>query len=280
MAGPLGEMFDHGLYTLHRTIGCCEPNLRIYAGCDALNTTLEVILALRALDLTRSWWTVASVAATTANFYLTTWEEFHTGTLYLGVFSGPVEGIIIIIVIYIITAIYGAYFASIYIVLIQPVTLLGTGVWSLPLLSLPVLSTITSIDPIAKIIPLSVHYLPINIAFMIFSASGLAFNIFVSYVPLTSRIKPLPHYRLTLIGTSSYGNVFRSLKSKKDESSFLPFLRLLPFCISVILHVAFVSSPSAFKPRKDMAHSALLLPYMCFWGLEFAHQVRVRGRSH
>lgn len=118
MAGPLGEMFDHGLYTLHRTIECCQPNLRIYAGCDALNTTLEVILALRALDLTRSWWTVASVAATTANFYLTTWEEFHTGTLYLGVFSGPVEGIIIIIAIYIITAIYGAYFASIYIVLI------------------------------------------------------------------------------------------------------------------------------------------------------------------
>lgn len=59
---------------------------------------------------------------------------------------------------------------------------LGSGVWSLPLLSLPVLSNITSIDPVAKIIPLSVHYLPINIAFMIFSAFGLAFNIFVSYV--------------------------------------------------------------------------------------------------
>ena len=79
-----------------------------------MNTTLEVILCLRALDLTRSWWTVASVAATTANFYLTTWEEFHTGTLYLGVFSGPVEGIIIIVVIYIITAIWGAYFTCVY----------------------------------------------------------------------------------------------------------------------------------------------------------------------
>lgn len=72
-----------------------------------MNTTLEVILCLRAMDLTRSWWTVASVAATAANFYLTTWEEFHTGTLFLGVFSGPVEGIIMIVVIYIVTGIYG-----------------------------------------------------------------------------------------------------------------------------------------------------------------------------
>jgi len=116
MAGPLGEMFDHGQHDVRRhrlirLIQCCVTNLTnpwIYAGCDALNTTLEVILALRALDLTRSWWAVASVAATTANFYLTTWEEFHTGTLYLGIFSGPVEGIIIIVSLYIITAICGA----------------------------------------------------------------------------------------------------------------------------------------------------------------------------
>lgn len=74
-----------------------------------MNTTLEVILCLRAMDLTRSWWTVASVAATAANFYLTTWEEFHTGTLFLGVFSGPVEGIIMIVAIYIITGICGMY---------------------------------------------------------------------------------------------------------------------------------------------------------------------------
>lgn len=75
------------------------------AGCDAINTTvrsfgfraylpfrfhnrrswnlvfiqLEVILAAQALNLGRSWWTVASQVATLANFYLTTWEEYHTG---------------------------------------------------------------------------------------------------------------------------------------------------------------------------------------------------------
>ncbi|KAG6894146.1 hypothetical protein C0992_007340 [Termitomyces sp. T32_za158] len=87
MAGPLGEMFDHG--------------------CDAMNTTLEVLLASQALNLGRSWWTVASQIATLANFYLTTWEEYHTGQLYLGVFSGPVEGILMIVIIYLLSGIYG-----------------------------------------------------------------------------------------------------------------------------------------------------------------------------
>lgn len=45
-----------------------------------------------------------------ANFYLSTWEEYHTGTLYLSYFSGPVEGILIIIVVHIISGIYGAEF--------------------------------------------------------------------------------------------------------------------------------------------------------------------------
>lgn len=108
MAGPLGEMFDHGSYRVHFTRDG-RPDFRSNKGCDAINTTLEVILALRALDLTRSWWTVASVTATAANFYLTTWEEFHTGTLFLGAISGPVEGILIICAIYVVTGIYGAW---------------------------------------------------------------------------------------------------------------------------------------------------------------------------
>jgi len=215
MAGPLGEMFDHG--------------------CDAINTTLEVILGLRALNLTRSWWTVASVAATAANFYLTTWEEFHTGTLYLGVFSGPVDGILIIVAIYIISGIY------------------GTTVWNAPLLSLPILSTLTTYESLAKIVPLSIRELPINVAFMIFSAIGLGFNI-----------------------ATSYGNVYKSLK--KNDSVIAPIIRLLPFCLSAGLHVLFLASPlrgpdGALGGGRTVTHSALLMPYMCFWGLEFAHQV-------
>ena len=87
---------------------------------------LEVVLAARALNLGRSWWTVASQIATLANFYLTTWEEYYTGTvytpthaqstdtprvgqLYLGVFSGPVEGILMIVAIFIITGFAGVF---------------------------------------------------------------------------------------------------------------------------------------------------------------------------
>ncbi|KAK3825178.1 MAG: Choline/ethanolaminephosphotransferase [Benniella sp.] len=87
-SGPLGELFDHG--------------------CDALNTTLEVILAANALQLGQSWWSVLSHLVTLGNFYLSTWEEYHTGTLYLSAFSGPVEGIIIIVLLYLITAFAGA----------------------------------------------------------------------------------------------------------------------------------------------------------------------------
>ncbi|MBW0541732.1 hypothetical protein O181_081447 [Austropuccinia psidii MF-1] len=89
-SSPLGELFDHG--------------------CDALNTTLGSILAAASLNMGQSWWTVATQTAALANFYLTTWEEYHTGILYLSSFSGPVEGILILIAVFLITAIYGPSF--------------------------------------------------------------------------------------------------------------------------------------------------------------------------
>lgn len=43
-----------------------------------LTTQLEVLLTAAAINLGQSWWTVACLVATAANFYLTTWEEYHT----------------------------------------------------------------------------------------------------------------------------------------------------------------------------------------------------------
>ncbi|KAH8111880.1 CDP-alcohol phosphatidyltransferase-domain-containing protein [Phellopilus nigrolimitatus] len=169
MAGPLGEMFDHG--------------------CDAINTTLEAILACYALNLGRSWWTVSSQVATLANFYLTTWEEFHTGQLYLGVFSGPVEGILLIVGIYIITGVYGPAF------------------WDQGTLTF---LRLEHLDHIADIVP----NVPLNEVFMYFGGFGLAFNI-----------------------VTSYTNVHRATRSS-PSSSFRPFLRLLPFPLSVAIHFA------------------------------------------
>jgi hypothetical protein len=41
------------------------------------------------MNLGRSWWTVASLAASLASFYLTTWEEYHTGHFQLLVGAVP-----------------------------------------------------------------------------------------------------------------------------------------------------------------------------------------------
>lgn len=87
MAGPLGELFDHG--------------------CDALNTTLENILAAEALGLGRSYWSLFTIIASMANFYLSTWEEVHTHSLYLSAFSGPVEGILMLCSVYLLAGFFG-----------------------------------------------------------------------------------------------------------------------------------------------------------------------------
>ncbi|WFD33429.1 ethanolaminephosphotransferase [Malassezia cuniculi] len=94
MSGPLGELFDHG--------------------CDALNTTLECILAMGALGMGRSSLGILIVVSSMANFYLTTWEEYHTHTLFLSAFSGPVEGILIVCALFVLSASTGgpAFFST------------------------------------------------------------------------------------------------------------------------------------------------------------------------
>ncbi|WFD26101.1 ethanolaminephosphotransferase [Malassezia nana] len=90
MAGPLGEMFDHG--------------------CDALNTTLETVLVCAATGLGRSYWALVGLASAMTNFFLTTWEEYHTHTLFLSSFSGPVEGIVLICTLYLLEVALGPVF--------------------------------------------------------------------------------------------------------------------------------------------------------------------------
>lgn len=202
MAGPLGEMFDHG--------------------CDALNTTLEVILASHALNLGRSWWTVAAQVATLANFYLTTWEEYHTGQLYLGIFSGPVEGIIMIVAIYILTGIYGPTF------------------WDNKILTF---TGLDQVDAIASRVP----NIALNELFMVFGTLGMAFNIATSYV-----------------------NVFRSRRASHG-SVLKPLWYLLPFPLSVAAQVLWMNHPKF--TNSDILRSPAFVPFLCAWGLQFAHQV-------
>jgi ethanolaminephosphotransferase len=48
-----------------------------------------------------------SLVASLGNFYLSTWEEYHTGILYLGHFSGPVEGVLMLVAVHLTSGYFG-----------------------------------------------------------------------------------------------------------------------------------------------------------------------------
>lgn len=86
-SGPLGELFDHSI--------------------DAINTTLGSIIFSSVLQFGYGKLFLISQFASVANFYLSTWEEYHTHTLFLSAFSGPVEGILMICIFYCLIGLVG-----------------------------------------------------------------------------------------------------------------------------------------------------------------------------
>ena len=87
----------------------------------------------------------------------------------------------------------------------------------------------------------------LNDAFMVLGGVVLAYNI-----------------------VTSYYNVYKARVSS-DQGPFLPLLLLLPFPISVAIEVFWLSSPSVNESM--ILHSTLFVPFLCAWGLQFAHQV-------
>ena len=94
------------------------------------------------------------------------------GQLYLGVFSGPVEGILMIIAIYVISGLYGI----VSFVFFGPLSdyrrvIIGPSFWDTKILSF----TRLDVFPVlTKLIP----NIGLNEAFMVVGGFGLAFNIF------------------------------------------------------------------------------------------------------
>lgn len=86
-SGPLGELFDHCV--------------------DALNTSLSALIFGSVTKMGYSWMFLIAQFGVLANFYISTWEEYHTHILFLSEFSGPVEGILMIVVLYLVTAHFG-----------------------------------------------------------------------------------------------------------------------------------------------------------------------------
>ncbi|KAJ5555657.1 hypothetical protein N7535_008091 [Penicillium sp. DV-2018c] len=93
----LGELFDHGI--------------------DSLNCTLASLLETAAMGFGSSelgaWTAIVPCLA----MYFSTWETFHTHTLYLGYFNGPTEGLLIAIGIMVASGIW------------------GPGIWSQPIVN-------------------------------------------------------------------------------------------------------------------------------------------------
>lgn len=59
------------------------------------------------MNLGQSWHTVLVLFGTVFTFYIQTWDEYHTHQLTLGVVSGPVEGVLTLVVVYFVTYLKG-----------------------------------------------------------------------------------------------------------------------------------------------------------------------------
>ncbi|CDH17395.1 probable Cholinephosphotransferase 1 [Zygosaccharomyces bailii ISA1307] len=86
-SGPLGELFDHCV--------------------DALNTTLSMFPFCSTVGVGYTYMLIIIQFACLCNFYLSTWEEYHTHKLFLSEFSGPVEGILLVCIGFIMTGVFG-----------------------------------------------------------------------------------------------------------------------------------------------------------------------------
>lgn len=87
-SSPLGELFDHCV--------------------DAINTSLETYVFSSMLNVSNEMLLLNQFACC-LNFFVSTWEEYHTHKLFLSNFSGPVEGVLSIIFLYILTGIKGQH---------------------------------------------------------------------------------------------------------------------------------------------------------------------------
>jgi ethanolaminephosphotransferase len=83
----LGELFDHGI--------------------DSLNCTLGSLLETAAMGLGPSRTGVFTALCPCLPMFFSTWETYHTHTLYLGFINGPTEGLLIACGVMIISGIYG-----------------------------------------------------------------------------------------------------------------------------------------------------------------------------
>ena len=108
------------------------------------------------MNLGQSWHTVLVLFGTVLTFYIQTWDEYHTHQLTLGVVSGPVEGVLTLVVVYFVTYLKG-----------------GASYWQQPML--PCLGL-----PKTDLIPSSLYQQTWGEWYIFYGALVLLFNTFTS----------------------------------------------------------------------------------------------------
>lgn len=86
-SSPLGLIFDHG--------------------CDAFSTGFQALVALRTLQCGNNFLAYAMVVQAMAAFHFTTLEEYYVGTLKLPVCNAVSDGSAMIVLMYLVTGIFG-----------------------------------------------------------------------------------------------------------------------------------------------------------------------------
>ncbi|KAJ6982284.1 hypothetical protein NC653_025406 [Populus alba x Populus x berolinensis] len=109
-SSPLGELFDHGCDALACAV-CVFPSL-FFSPADSVSISVFVVFQFESLAFGSTamcgrdsfwFWLISAVP-----FYGATWEHFFTNTLILPAVNGPTEGLMLIYVAHLFTALVGA----------------------------------------------------------------------------------------------------------------------------------------------------------------------------
>ncbi|TKA48085.1 hypothetical protein B0A54_01577 [Friedmanniomyces endolithicus] len=113
----LGELFDHGIDSLNCTLASLLETSAMGLGPTRLGESLnpnyttsrpDTVVQQSLDDLERKSLVCALTALIpTLPMFFSTWETYHTHTLYLGYVNGPTEGLLIASTIMVLSGIYG-----------------------------------------------------------------------------------------------------------------------------------------------------------------------------
>jgi len=146
-------------------------------GIDSLNCTLASLLETAAMGLGASTLGAWTALVPCLAMYFSTWETFHTHTLYLGYFNGPTEGLLIAISIMIASGIW------------------GPGIWSQPITDLINIPAIFGDNSVKDL------WIPILLGGFFFAhLPGCVYNVYVARRKQGLSLTPLLKEWVPMIG--------------------------------------------------------------------------------